>query len=460
MPPVALTLLDDRLYGRQTNQQNLFTLLIPSLTIADFTAEFTLVRFTDIGEILLGFSNEGHSFVAYEYRGIESLMDKESVVTTHEGFWKLFKKKFEVRPGRHLEANFVLLSESGRHALVLSSHLGSDSVIYTVSLEKGEICDSYHINDDLFPDPGTTVNLYQDKLIFLVRSKQEFEILKLDPCGKLLFVDKIGEFACAADEKLVNMYPSCEGISALNHRMLVYWWQNAGSSPQAKLRNYFRQYNTIRDMKMSAFQFLDEDTLLIQHEVGPASSSSNIYFSIYNIPDSSIIAVYSDDDADLKRWLTDNMFDFILPTLTNTQASHANRKNYDVYREFIHSHLTMKDISGEARCSKFLPFSCQSLKISPFLNSELFHWNMQKLSPFGWLNSCIEDGCFNCTCSDNVIFIGKDGKSQFCLSDTNSAACALIFHPLEPLVIKKSFIDLNDSLTLNCKYHLYMYTPS
>ena len=142
VPPI-LSYLEDRLYGRPSKRQKIFTSLIPSHTITDFIKERVfLTRFSDSGELLLGFTNNFQSLVAFTYLGIDSLADSDQITSSEEAFHRVFKKKFEVTPGRQLQETVMLESEDGKHLILLSSVVDG-FVIYSVSLESGAVLDSH-----------------------------------------------------------------------------------------------------------------------------------------------------------------------------------------------------------------------------------------------------------------------------------------------------------------------------
>ena len=457
MPPPILGLLDDRLYGRQTKRQKVFTSLTPSLTITNFIKEKVFIeRFSDSGEILLGFTNNFQSLVAFAYLGVESLADIYSITSSEEAFQRVFKKKYEVTPGRQLIQSVMLQSEDGNHIILLSSLVDGIQVIYSVSLDSGAVSDCYVVHGgyiDCF-----NIHLYLDRLTILLGNQQEFQILTLSPCGKLSLVDTIGEFSCRSDKKLASMYPNTEAFSALTHRLLVFWWRNAGMTHEDKLRNYFRQYNIISSMKMASFQFLDRETILIIYEVKGNSGKTDTYvFAVYNLASSEIEAIFDDNDPDLIKVLTENVYEFIIPTLTRTQASQISTKNRRLYEKFISHHLSHSTNTGRGNCSRLLPFPCQSYQVSPYFDSEYFEWSLDEIIPFKMLK-CLEE---RCQVENDIIFLARGNKSRFCLRDTVRAA-KVVFHPWEPVVLSGILVSEGAprSTSISLQYHLHYHSSN
>ena len=446
-PPI-LSYLEDRLYGRPTKRQKVYTSLMPSHTLFYITrGEIVLSRFTDSGEILLGFTNCFQSVVAFTYLGVESLANAYDSRLNGEAFKRVFRKKFEVTPGRHLVGNIMLQSENEKHLILLSEFAESTEIIYCLSLCAGNISDSYVIHNG---DVGyRNIHLYQDKLVILLKKRQEIRILNLSKCGKLSLQNSIGEFSCVSDKKLASMYPSDNSTPALIHRLLVWWWRNAGHTSQEKLRNYYRQYNVISSMKMLSFQFLDHDNFLICFGLNFEEPS---LFAIYNFKSSEIIAIFDDDDT--AQILRRHVIEFILPTLTEAQASQISRRTVaSYYSTFIDRHLSHRTTVLKGKCGKFLPFICQSQLISPYLNTELFDWSFERIKPIV-MDKCLKE---ECTSEDEVVFLARGNSSSFRLKDT-ARAQIMIFHPRDPVVMSGTVINHVSGIP-HYHYHLHYHSP-
>ena len=455
VPPI-LSYLEDRLYGRPAKRQKIFTSLIPSHTITDFIKERVfLTRFSDSGELLLGFTNNFQSLVAFTYLGIDSLADSDQITSSEEAFHRVFKKKFEVTPGRQLQETVMLESEDGKHLILLSSVVDG-FVIYSVSLESGAVLDSHIVQSGDIDRHN--IHLYQDRLAILLKKRQEFQILRLSASGKLSLVDVIGQFSCMSDKKLVSMHPNKEALSALTHRLLVFWWHTAGPTYEDKLRNYFRKYNVISSLSMSSFQFLDRDTVLIRYEVQGSSGIMNTsIFAIYNLASSEIEAIFDDDNPDLVKMVSQNVYAFIIPTLTRTQASRISRKNSRLYESFINYHLPHNTCIGKGKCTRLLPFLCQSYRISPYFDSEYFEWSLSRILPFKMVQCSEED----CEVKNDIIFLTRENDSRFYLKDTSHAVIT-VFHPLEPVVLSGSVVydAWSGPFAPHLQYHLHYHSSN
>ena len=445
-PPI-LSFLEDRLYGRSTNRQKVFTSLTPTHTIPDIIKENVILsRFTDSGEILLAFTNCFQSVVAFAYLGIESIANSCDIKLNDEAFKRVFKKKFEVTPGRQLVGTIMLQSEDGKHLILLSEFAECTEIIYCLSLCEGNISDSYVINNG---DVGyRNIHLYRDRLVILLKKSQEIRILRLSKGGKLSLEDSIGEFSCSSDMKLASMYRSENSIPALTHRLLVWWWHNAGPTPGEKLRNYYRQYNVILSLKMLSFQFLDRNNIIICYGLNFDEPS---LFAFYNIESSEILAIFDDDDT--AKVLSQNLVNFVLPTLTAAQASQISRNTMASYQTFIDNHLPHQASVMKGRCGKFLPFICQSQLISPYLNTEHFEWSFDRIKPFVMCR-CLKAGC---DLDDDIVFLTRQNSSRFLLEDT-ARADVIIFHPKDPMMISGTLLQYVTDIP-HYRYHLHYHSP-
>jgi hypothetical protein len=252
---------------------------------------------------------------------------------------------------------------------------------------------------------------------------------------------------------VASTYPSEElhdhAFSALTHRLLVSWWRNAGSTYEEKLRNYFRLYNFISSLRMSSFQFLDCETVLILYGDN-WKKMETLVFAVYNLVSSQIEAIFDDDDADFLKIISENIYEFILPTLTRTQASQIGRRNCNLYKSFIEYHLPHESYFGRRKIARLLPCLCQSYRISPYFDDEHFQWSLDRIKPFKMVACSHEE----CKVVNDIIFLNRANDSRFCLEDT-AQAFKFIFHPTEPLVMSGKLAAERTAFLIRYNLHYY-----
>ena len=275
------------------------------------------------------------------------------------------------------------------------------------------------------------------------------------------FSNKVGEFGNVSDFHLTEKYSQpgeINNISSLTHRLLVHMWRHAGPTNAQKLENYHRHFNEICALKMRSFQFLDEETLLIHYSNSAVRSDIDL-LSVYNLNTTEVEAVFDCDCKDFATFVTDNIFDFFMPTLSFKQARLISRANATLYTAYYKRHFSPgSGMTDRRNWKRFIPFYCQQAHCSPYLNCHDWEWPEDRVTMTNRLLTCSEKCCNQ---NDEVVFLSRDRQRKFRLHALSGNRDFLIFHPSEPLVISACLnkdTSIPDS-NIHYYYHLHFHCP-
>ena len=212
----------------------------------------------------------------------------------------------------------------------------------------------------------------------------------------------------------------------------------------------------ICELKIWTFQFLDEETLLINHKNFSPKNGIDL-FSVYNLSTTEIEAVFDSDCKDFVTFVTENIFDFFLPTLTNEQARSQSEANRELYAAFFKRHLTSATReSNKKHWTLLFPFRCQRAHCSPYLKFNEWKWQADSVPLTTRFINCPETCCNQ---NDLVVFLSQDGQRKFSLFRLTGSRDYLIFHPSDPLVLTACLNPAQSSVVSCYNYHLHFHCP-
>lgn len=359
-------------------------------------------------------------------------------------FDRIFRLKFVVhltRDHHHLHRECSLFSDDDEYILVASSAVVSDEQIpqipemfptgdtlsdrypvddycvYCVRLATGEVCDRIEIKRDRINFAHNQgVYLHGTYLAMMSLHHQVIRVYMLNRAtGKLTHYMNIGNYIGDVESEiemnhtLRTLYhsevvgPSVPAaadrmLNMIKHRFLTFLFRDAieryhAGGDSFPIRNFYRHFDLLKSLNLWRMQLLDDRTFLIRwatedvilRQVEPESENS--FFMFYDFQSDEVLAVFEnvserllyiyEQSSDFFRNVTQTKplrFPCSLSSAVNSSELHERMKSMIKGSR----NVTSQDVARRFLSS--LPINAQSFSTSPYLDTELFAYDMKYVS--------------------------------------------------------------------------------
>ena len=419
------TYLDPNPYSINNMYQN----ILPTKTVNNVSMDAGHLRkFTPDGRLLVTFNRNQSEIVVYEYSGVGH--GKSEIATPDNIFKILFRRRFSVQIGRDFSfvpqcclftrnSKFLIAGGVKKEALKQSPndprldhndclvshgniHYSETYRIMLVNLTTGLKSDQVDFPRDMLllsTIHGLSVSVCGDKVAILSLSRQNIHLFDISEQsgGKLLLSDILGQFLTQSEYSLFIQHPSIKRhplctknyshiLTQMKQKVMRYLFITAyqESDKVKRMNNLLRFYfyfETVRKMKIWKIQLLNPHRLFIRYsherviylrqDQGP---KYNIWV-FFDLRTNSVTNVYAD--------MLDNLEELMVYYEENRALLEGSPMRDNIYAMEIHKQYKQSLITARnggpkeaiVRTLSQLPFSCQAVHESPFLNRMIFRYN-------------------------------------------------------------------------------------
>lgn len=296
--------------------------------------------------------------------------------------------------------------------------------LHLIDIQKGTVCDTKSFKTDkIFLSHHQGLCLYHRNLAILSVQHQSIHMIciSVDPVSGLpKFNDlqpPIGRFCHSDDEMLLEAAVFRENqhsgkrpviirpfretpISCLKHRLLVHLYQKAkfdceSSQSYEPLKEFYKNFETYKCLKMWKMQLLDDDHLFIKYtpedvitRMTQDLNMTPFYFALYNFKTTKFIAIFEHNSHELLTLYEKYSDYFRNSTITTSGAlscSPSNniysRRAFQKFKQTVISSRSDGQNEGVKRLlSQLLPMSSQSFSPTPYLDLTLFSYDEKWIS--------------------------------------------------------------------------------
>ena len=403
--------------------------LLPKKTINNVSMDAGHLRkFTPDGKLLITFSRNQSEIVVYEYLGVGR--GKSERATADKIFKDLFRKIFSVQIGRDFSfvpqcclftknSKFLIAGGFKKEALkhyppdprldhndylILfgTLHLNETYRIMLINLSTGVKADQVDFPRDMLllsTIHGLSVSVSGYKVAILSMAKQNihlFDISEQDG-GRLLASDILGQFLTQEEYKLFFTHPDIATrpllsknypnlLIQMKQKIMRFLFMKSMEETDPlkridKLLRFYYYFDTVRKFKIWKIQLLDPHRLFIRYshekvifkkqDQGPKYNM----WVFYDLRTNSVYRVYAD--------MLDNLEELMVYYEENRALLEGSPMRDNIYAMEIHRQYKQSLITARnggpkeaiVRTLSQLPFSCQAVHESPFLNRMIFRYN-------------------------------------------------------------------------------------
>ncbi|KAJ8749729.1 hypothetical protein K2173_012280 [Erythroxylum novogranatense] len=406
--------------------------------------DYLFRKFTDDGQYLISFSRNHQDLIVYRptwlsYSCKEEDCDLPARAKKFESFFSQLYCVSLASSNEVICKDFFLYIEGNQFGLFATSTAQiHDSpptegaiqgvpfiekiTFHLLRLEDGVILDEKVFRNDFVNlAHNTGAFLYDDLLAIVSLRYQRIHILQIRESGNLVDIRAIGAFCQEDDELFINFstqgmaihqtpgnltengvhhnQPNSEHsfLGGIKQRLLSFifraiWNEERDNALrfQGLKKKFYFHFQDYVDLIIWKVQFLDRHHLLIKFGSldGGLHLSRNAdhqpsFFAVYNMDTTEIVAFYQNSAEELYllfERFCDHFYTMSRDSLyMNFISSHSNN---------IHALEQMRTIKDKAnnfsqfikKMMVFLPFSCQSLIPSPYLDQSLFRYDEKLIS--------------------------------------------------------------------------------
>ena len=403
--------------------------LLPKKTVNNVSMEAGHLRkFTPDGKFLITFSRNQSEIVVYEYLGVSR--GKSERATPDKIFKDLFRKCFSVQIGRDFSfvpqcclftrnSNFLIAGGFKKESLKqYHPDPRLDHNDYLVFFGTLPYCETYRImlinlstglKADKVDFPrdmlllstihGLSVSVSGYKVAILSLAKQNIHLFDVseEGGGRLFPSEILGQFLNQSEYKLFFKHPDITSkplmtknyphlLTQMKQKILRFLFIRAQQvpDPTKRMNNLLRFYfyfEAVRKMKIWKIQLLDPYRLFIRYsherviykrqDQGPKYNM----WVFYDLRSNSVYKVFAD--------MLDNLDELMLYYEENRallEGSHMRDNIYamEVHKQYKQGLITARNGGPKeaiVRTLSQLPFSCQAVHESPYLDRMMFRYN-------------------------------------------------------------------------------------
>lgn len=403
-----------------------------------------LRKFSPGGEFLLAFSNDQRDVVVYEYLGAGAAQSLYKGEHLEANVRDLFAKFFRVRclipvaqNGEHLNRECSLFTDDCHYAIVVSSEVIRDDypnmldilrnnesisnnslsvledyTVYLVDVLGGSVTDTVLFKcDKISLSHNQGLSLCNSRLAVLSLQQQTIHVFDISN-GGLVHLQDVGRF-CYPESNVTlpdlsviepeGFLPtnaiSEKWFTTLKHRLLCFLLRQAEEQSSATdhfpLANYFNKYSTLKSLRISKMQLLDEWHLLLKYAnedmitQKPSDSSSQMcLYVFYDIKTTNVLSVHENISDEFLKIYERHVDSFRYPVahpLCRDMSSLANNHHCRALHEKFKETIKCAKYGGSTEATRRLlgqlPVCSQSFSNSPYLDLALFYYDDKWISP-------------------------------------------------------------------------------